>query len=91
MMFAAACGGSDDAKTPVADPPAAEALSQAEFAPKVKDAVGQKSTFHVVITTTDEDGPVTFASDVKVAPTVTDLSGTGAGGSADRREVLRQG
>jgi hypothetical protein len=73
MMSVAACGGSDDAKP--ADKPAA-ALTQADFATKVPAALQEKSTFHSVATTTDEDGPAITTSDLKVTSGGTDLAAT---------------
>ncbi|GAA0955465.1 hypothetical protein GCM10009554_63220 [Kribbella koreensis] len=76
MMSTAACGGSDDPKPAgKADKPAA-ALSQADFATKVPAALQEKSTFHAVATTTDEDGPVVTTSDLKVTAAGTDLAAT---------------
>ncbi|NEA32765.1 hypothetical protein [Streptomyces sp. SID13031] len=96
MMSAAACGGSDEAKPPavgqsstppttVATATTATALSQTDFVSKVQAAMLAKSTFHSVTTMTDEDGPLTYTSDVKVASGGTDVSVVSSDGSSARR------
>lgn len=90
LAVLAACGGSDDAGKPAStdqsSTPPAVALTQADFAPKVLAALKAKGTFRTVTVTTDEEGPATFTTDVKISDAGTDVSGSGDGSA-----VLRVG
>jgi len=85
MLLAAGCGGSDDASS---DSPSTTpvTLTQADFAPKVQEALKAKGTFHVVAVTTDEGTPATFTADVKLSGAAAEISGSGEGNT-----VLRVG
>jgi hypothetical protein len=87
LVILAGCGGNDDAGKPASNKsstPAAVALTQAEFAPKVQAALQSKGTFRVVTVTTDEGKPATFTTDVKLTGKQADVLGTGDGSTVVR-------
>jgi hypothetical protein len=77
LVVVAGCGGSDESGAPVA---AADSkvtpLTQADFSGKVQAALAGKKTFQVVTTTTDEDGPATFTTNVRLAGANADVQGS---------------
>jgi len=83
MLLAAGCGGSDDASSG-SSPTTPVTLTQADFAPKVQEALKAKGTFRVVTVTTDEGAPATFTTDVKLSGATADVAGSGEGNSVVR-------
>lgn len=75
LVLMAGCGGSDEPAAGDGKAPAA-ALSKAEFSAKVQAALAAKKTFHLETVTTDDEGPGTFVTDVKLDGKSADVSGS---------------
>jgi hypothetical protein len=83
LLLTAGCGGSDDTSSG-SSPTTPVTLTQADFAPKVQEALKAKGTFRVVTVTTDEGAPATFTTDVKLSGATADVAGSGEGSAVVR-------